>query len=236
MAQWFSSSILPSLVLLGLTPTGAFPQIFTSSDAWLAVLYENSRWVRVDSLETGQEIFTKKIGGSGLPAILVRQKASVTPGSMVSAIEDVGDYPGFIHDAYLERAELLRKTSDFIDGYQLLDLPFMANRHYIFRMTRDMNVSSGRIRLDWTLAPENSQYSGFLDSMDTIYGHPTYPAVNVGGWEIVPLETGRMEVSYRLLVDPAGWVPDFLVARGNQITAPRMVHDMIREAMRRDER
>lgn len=205
-----------------------------SSSEILAEMYSESGWVEVSSYYRDVRVFNKEFQNSGVPAIMARQTAPVSPRAMMSAIEDVGNYAGFLQDVYLERSDLLSRTPRVIEGYQYLDLPIISNRHWVFHMVRKDGPSGERIRYDWTLVSRNSKYRAFLDSMDVLYGEPTYLNENVGGWEIVPLGESGVKVTYRLYTDPAGWVPSFLVARANRIIAAAMVREMVREAMRRD--
>jgi len=223
-------------VAVSLVPCFSFPQDVVSTDSLLTILYDDSGWILENSTDTVQRIFSKKVGSFTIPAIMVKQTSSVSPASLISAIEDVGNYCSFLHDSYLERADLLGKTSSTIDGYQLLNLPLVANRHHIFRLVKHVDSSEGGIRLDWTPLPRNSKYIAFIDSMDAQYEHPIYLDMNIGGWEITTLPQGNVELTYRLLADPAGRIPGFLIVRANRITAPQMVQDMIHEAARRDRR
>ncbi|MFQ6615519.1 MAG: hypothetical protein ACE5HZ_01950 [Fidelibacterota bacterium] len=220
-------------VLLG-TGSVLTGQPYAAEETIRTVLHEDSGWVRVDSLKTGQEIFNKTIDPSTVPAIMVTQKAPVTPETLAETIEDVDRYADFIHDAYLDRSDLLSRTPTGMDGYQFLRLPFIVNRHYIYRMVRQMNTDSGTIRFDWSLLPRDSQYADFLDSMDVLYGNPVYPHAVAGSWEIVPVSESEVRLTYRLYSDPAGLVPGFLVARANRIVAPAMVREMVAEAARRE--
>jgi len=215
-------------------PRFIFPQNVMSPVSLLRILYIDSGWILVDSVDSKQQIFIKKVGSSNIHAIMVKRISYVSSASLISAIEDVGNYCSFLPDVYLERADLLGQTSFFIDGYQLLNPPFIANRHYVFRLMRSVDSSVGVIHLNWIPLPRNSKYSAFLDSMDLQYGHPVYLDMNVGGWEIKSLPQGGVELSYRILTDPAGLVPDFLISKANRITAPKIVEQMISEAIRRD--
>ena len=219
-----------------LVPSLLFSQDLLSSDSLLKILYDTGGWIQVESTETDQQIFTKNITGFDLPAILVKQVSSATPAALIETIEDLGNYNKFLHDAYLERSDLLLKTDRFIDGYQLIDLPFVSNRHYVIRMIKHIDPSKKNIHLDWTPLPRTSGYTTFLDSMDALYHNPIYLDKNVGGWEVTVLTEEKTELSYRILTDPAGLIPDFLVLRANRITAPQMVTDMIREAIRREKK
>lgn len=203
---------------------------------FLAQLYRESDWRLVSESGTGQKVFNKKFDGYGVPAIMVKQKAQVSFEFMIATVEDVGSYGSFLHGVYLKRSDLLHKTGNVIDGYQYVDAPFISDRHYVYRMVKKVNSSAGSIRFDWTLVPRESEYEGFLDSMDIVYSHPIYLKQNVGGWEIIDLSNGMIEVSYRLFADPGGWVPDLLVARANRATAPKMLQGMIDEAIRREKK
>lgn len=223
-------------VALGLT-SAVRPQSGRPGDPAEAVLrdlYNDSGWVRVDSLKTGQEIFNKSLHSSPVPAIMVTQESAIGVQVVVETIEDVGRYTDFIHDAYLERSDLLARLPDGLDAYQLLALPFMANRHYIYRMGKTMDRDAGIIRFEWFLLPRDSRYASFLDSMDVLYDRPIYPRAMAGSWEIVPVSPSKMRLTYRLYADPAGWVPYFLVARANRVIAPAMVREMVAEAARRE--
>ena len=37
----------------------------------------------------------------------------------------------------------------------------------------------------------------------------------VGGWEIEKLDDGRSLITYRIIADPEGWIPEFLINESN---------------------
>ncbi|MEE9166430.1 MAG: hypothetical protein V3U24_03075 [Candidatus Neomarinimicrobiota bacterium] len=222
---WLIFLLSPSLWVVG-----------QSSSEILAELYRESGWTEVAFTHGDMRVFNKEVENFGIPAIMVKKTAPVSSGAMASAIEDVANYTRFLEDVYLERSDLLKRDPKVIEGYHLLDLPLISDRHYVYRMSRKGDSSDGSIRYEWTLVPRNSENRSFLDSMDAVHGTPVYVGENVGGWEIQRLPEGGIEVSYRLLIDPAGRVPDFLMARANRVTAPRMVRGMIEEAIRREKK
>ena len=167
---------------------------------------------------------------------MVTQKVRVTSTSVISAVEDADNYTSFMPDSYIEKSVLIQRSSEFMDVYHLLDLPFVSNRHYIYRMARTVDPSRGRVRLDWILIPRESEYADFMDSMDVEHGHPIYLDTSVGGWDIIPLSNGEIDLIYRIYADPAGRLPNFLVSKSNRVAARGVVGDMIREAKRRDKR
>jgi len=210
------------------------PCLVLPSDSLLDILYDDEGWILIDSTETGQRIYSKVIGGFNLPAIMVKQMSSVSPSSLVLAIEDVDHYCDFLRGVYLERTAMLAQTELYIDEYQLIDLPLVSNRHYLLRLVKPVDSSKKNIRLDWTALPRNSLYTTFLDSMEKRYQRPIYVDKNVGGWEIIVKPQGRIEVTFRNLSDPAGLIPDFLITKLNRFTAPKIVQGMIQEAIRRE--
>ena len=56
----------------------------------------------------------------------------------------------------------------------------------------------------------------------------------VGGWEIQKLDDGRSLITYRIIADPDGWIPEFLINQSNKILAPNTIEAMVNEAKRRE--
>ena len=55
----------------------------------------------------------------------------------------------------------------------------------------------------------------------------------LGGWEIKKLDDERSLITYRIIADPGGWIPGFLINESNKILAPNTIEAMVNEAKRR---
>jgi ribosome-associated toxin RatA of RatAB toxin-antitoxin module len=90
--------------------------------------------------------------------------------------------------------------------YSHLEFPWPANnRWYIVKVVNDeTSAGQNRYRNSWTLVAGNLKE-------------------NSGEWLLEPFGAGKTKATYRLLTDPGGAIPGFLIERGTQITMPKII-------------
>lgn len=96
--------------------------------------------------------------------------------------------------------------------YTLLDFPWpISNKWYILKIDRDETRSTQGI---------------YISSWDMVIGNLR---TNKGSWFLEPYSEGRTKVTYNLLTDPGGKIPDFFINMGTEVTMP----DVIRAVRKR---
>jgi ribosome-associated toxin RatA of RatAB toxin-antitoxin module len=90
--------------------------------------------------------------------------------------------------------------------YSHLDFPWPCkDRWYIIKLQQDETRGAQHYyRCSWTLVMGNMRE-------------------NQGEWILEPFEATRTKVTYRLLTDPGGSIPDFLVNQGTCTTLPQII-------------
>lgn len=90
--------------------------------------------------------------------------------------------------------------------YSHLNFPWPCqNRWYIIKLLQDeTRAAQHRYHSSWSLVIGNLQE-------------------NLGEWILEPFEAARTKVTYRLLTDPGGSIPNFLVNQGTCTTLPQIL-------------
>ncbi len=109
--------------------------------------------------------------------------------------------------------------------YQLLDYPVVTKRDYVLRYERTMDPARGIYRLSWSTSTEKGPA-------------PREDAIRVtlatGGIDVVPEDGGeRSLLTFRLLADPGGSIPGWVINIANRLSLPDIVREIRDAAIRR---
>lgn len=97
-----------------------------------------------------------------------------------------------------------RKYLEYLYGHVGLPWP-LNDRWYILKMQRDESqASQRRYTSSWSLIIGNLQE-------------------NRGEWQLEPFGAQKTLLLYRLITDPGGSIPKFLVKRGTYVTLPKVI-------------
>jgi len=204
--------ILPSLSL-------ASPAVLSEK------LYDDDRWTLVESTEEGISVAEQEIEGLDVKAVMVSQTIDVDPEILAQVIEDLANYGQFLTSASGMECTLLAENDDHIVGYQYVEVPLISDRVYAFKMFRP---DTAETRVDWVLMPQNS-----LGSLNINARSGVYIDVGVGSWSMNKRSDGKYDVSYRLVMDPGGWIPDSVSDYFNRVSIVGIFKDAILETERR---
>ena len=110
-----------------------------------------------------------------------------------------------------------RKYSIYL--YSLLDFPWpVSNRWYIIKILQDETLGASHIyKSSWSLEIGNLRE-------------------NCGEWLLEPFGKNKTKVTYRLLTDPGGHLPNFLTKKGTAVTMPQIISAVRRRAGNLDPR
>ncbi len=199
----------------------------------LDLLHTSTDWELVENFDEGHELLVKKIDGRNLDAVMVRQEINIDPDIMTEVVLDIPDYPRFLTANPGLQSRLINQMEQWRDGYQYLEVPFVSDRHYFFRMFPvKINSDWETSRVDWLLLPERSGYE--LPEIP-VNNSPVYLNYGAGSWLLKPVGNGQAEVSYRLYLDHGGKIPSFLVDRINAVSIVNLFRDAVSEMQRRQE-
>lgn len=218
--------MIKQLLVLSTVMTLSTPvQSLASPALLIEKLYDEKNWTQVETTEEGISISVKEINGVSVKAVKVTQLVEINPEILAQVIEDLENYDQFLRSAPGVKGSLLRKSEDYIIGYQHIDVPLIADRKYAFKMFRPDSASS---RVDWELVPQKE-----LNGLAINERSGTYIDVGVGSWSTNKQEDGRYIVSYRLVMDPGGWIPDSVSDYINRVSIVGILKDAIIETERR---
>jgi hypothetical protein len=181
----------------------------------------------------GSTVRRKAIDGYDLFALEIRQIADVPPEAVFSVLLDVASYPEVLSDNEYLEAEQVAKDSLKIVGYQFAKLPLVSNRHYLFSFDLvdfKSSLTNNSQRLYWTLIEPEGIYAPYLRKKNQDNNDPVYIKDGAGLWKINNLSDGKYENIYRLYLDPAGWMPGWLVNGSNVKNLEMLFHKVISAA------
>lgn len=167
--------------------------------------------------KNGLVIFTKDIA-EGRRVIAVSE-VEAPPEAVFNALIDFEHYPEFM--PYVKESEVLSRTGDNeVVTYARIAPPFISERDYPLkvRLTRGSAGSGDKFKgstykVEWTALPEaKPEVEGVVRIK-----------LNEGSWLAEPLNGGRRtRLTYTLLTDPGGLIPDFVFNLSNTVAIPEL--------------
>ena len=198
-------------------------------------LHVEDEWVINNILDDGIHFYTKRIKSLDQIAVKVSQVTSISPRYIKSVVTDLDKYGEFLSNSNTMSSKILFLAEEYVDGYQYIrvSLPFFSDRRYCFRMfDYDMPPDSSGAFVEWFLLDEKLKYKNFLKKNNP---EAIYISIGSGSWSANIIDTSRYDISYRLIMDPGGSIPDFLTQKINSISIINLFRDVMLEAKRRAE-
>jgi hypothetical protein len=109
----------------------------------------------------------------------------------------------------------------------------VSDRHYVFKMRRQFVSAQGNEVVDWVLIPPDSEFKKVIAEGKAKNSSLVYLDKGAGVWRVRRDKDGALWASYRLYMDPGGWIPDAIVRRANKSGLLNLFADAMREAERR---
>ncbi|WON75003.1 SRPBCC family protein [Nitrosospira sp. Is2] len=180
--------------------------------AWsLDVQSPGAGWA--EAYRTGElVIFTKDVEkGRRIVAIA---EVEAPPEVIFNVVNDFENYPNFM--PYVIESRVLSRNNDSeVVAYNRIAPPFVSERDYPlkFRMTRGTPANSGVFRSEWTARPDaEPEVKGVVRIR-----------LNEGSWVAEPISGGtRTRLTYTLLTNPGGLIPDFVANMSNTVAIPKL--------------
>ncbi|SEL04262.1 SRPBCC family protein [Nitrosovibrio tenuis] len=157
-------------------------------------------------------IFTKDVGKDR--KIIATAEVEASPNVVFKVVSDFEHYRDFM--PYVEESRVLtRKGDNEAVTYARIAPPFVSKRDYPLkvRMTRGSPSNGGVFKVEWTAHPEaEPEVEGVVRVK-----------LNEGSWLAAPLNGGkRTRLTYTLLTNPGGLIPDFVVNLSNTVAIPEL--------------
>lgn len=214
------------LGILFLFPIFASIPVNTVQSMMFDVLDRDEDWVAVKKLTDGIFLSEMEIPGIPVKGVKVSQVLDTPPETIAQVVEDVANYGRFLNSAPGMECRLLKQDEMSLLGIQHVAIPLISDRSYGFRMFRP---DPSGTRVDWALIGEEELSALVSDDNWKIDGNE-YLDIGVGSWQMEAVGNGLHQVSYRLIMDPGGWIPDRVTNYVNQVSIVNLFRDAITEA------
>jgi hypothetical protein len=129
----------------------------------------------------------------------------------------VDQYPETLSSAYIAKAGFNHRNSpQYQQGWQIMDIPFLAPRLYQFDHIRHLS------RIEWI----STQFNPPEDFPEQLI----IPPVNFGSWEVLEFD-GENKLIYRVCTNPGGSVPSWIVSKTSRNYIPDMLLELEEAAL-----
>ncbi|MAI87895.1 MAG: hypothetical protein CMF98_02030 [Candidatus Marinimicrobia bacterium] len=204
--------------------------LFAQSNEFIfSQLYIPYGWVQINNSRNQNDspsIYTKEIFGADYQALMIKDTISAESKKIINIINNVESYDNIFTSSKLVSTSVISRKNNFVDAYQHLPvpIPFISDRHYIFRMNGFENRSNV---VRWILLNrKDSEYSNYISQKEDSLSSVIYLDTGVGIWEVNKLESNISEISYRLYMDTGGRLPKFLVEWLNKTAVNNVFTDI----------
>ena len=202
------------------------------STSLLKTLYDDNGWNK-PSIIDGISLSTKRVPNMSIKAVKVHIETNIPKNIITDIIMDIKNYNNYFINSKKLYFQVINRDSNSIDGYQFISvpIPFIKDREYFFRMSSNTFLPDyPKTFIHWhTLNKDIYSYI----STDFQSGKELYLDTGVGIWNIDFLDDSTFILSYRLLIDPGGYLPDFAVDHVNKVNIISLFRDVINEGRRR---
>ena len=170
----------------------------------------------------GIQVYSAEVPDSKIRAIKVVANYDASAEEIADIIMDINTSTEWV--SHLKSSYLIKRISqNELYYYAEVNLPWPAsNRDFVAHLTRTENMQTKTITIDGPavggLVPEKKGIVRINNS--------------VGKWVITPLDNNQVKVEYSLHVDPAGWLPSWLVNMFSGET-PMQIFENLRQELKR---
>ena len=192
-----------------------FSQDFQYPPEWNE-LFSDSGWTLITKKERIR-VFEKPILVSPIPAFRVELVTPVSTDALLNVAWAVDQYPETLSSAYIVKAGFNhRNSAQHQQGWQIMDIPFLAPRLYQFDHIRHLS------RIEW-ISTQFNQLEDFPEQL-------IIPPVNFGSWEVLEFD-GENKLIYRVCTNPGGSVPSWIVSKTSRNYIPDMLLELEEAAL-----
>lgn len=192
-----------------------FSQDFQYPPEWNE-LFSDSGWTLITKKERIR-VFEKPILASPVPAFRVELVTPASTEALLNVAWAVDQYPETLSSAYIVKAGFNhRNSAQYQQGWQIMDIPFLAPRLYQFDHIRHLS------RIEW-ISTQFNQLEDFPEQL-------IIPPVNFGSWEVLESE-GENKLIYRVCTNPGGSVPSWIVRKTSRNYIPDMLLELEEAAL-----
>ena len=201
--------------IYGLFFGSLFSQDFQYPPEWHE-LFSDSGWTLITKKERIR-VFEKPMLVSPVPAFRVELVTPASTEALLNVAWAVDQYPETLSSAYIVKAGFNhRNSAQYQQGWQIMDIPFLAPRLYQFDHIRHLS------RIEW-ISTQFNQPEDFPEQL-------IIPPVNFGSWEVLESD-GETKLIYRVCTNPGGIVPSWIVRKTSRNYIPDMLLELEEAAL-----
>lgn len=171
----------------------------------LVLLTQAPEW-KHDRTIDGMKVELRAVPNSAFDEIRV---STTSPGELQRVCDAIfAKGVGEKAEGQFKKRELIRETETERWTYEQIALPVVSDRDYVIHVKLEKAAATGRCEVSFQTEDDEQ--------------HPQAPghvrlAVR-GYWTVVPVDAGKLDITYVIFSDPRGAVPPFL-AKGGQRNA-----------------
>ena len=195
-------------------------------------LKDDMAWDVINTMEDGSIIKSKNVNDMNLSAISIEREIKMSPVVIQDILIDILNYNNVLKSSGSLKTKLFKQTNNFLDGYQYIDsgMPFISDRKYCFRMSYSGYTKNKNVLMEWYLLNDKGEYKSYIIQNDQDAVYLDYGA---GIWMVDKVSDGLYLFSYRLFMDPSGYIPNFIIEKVNEISIYNIFNDVFLEASKR---
>ena len=171
------------------------------------LLMNETNWQQIIQKEKFQ-VYSCNIDNFSFPAIKIDMVLDIPQQSYLDIVWDVQNYPDNLPSAFTTKVTKSTVGDSVQIVWQIIDIPFLSPRMYHYQLVRKKNS------IDWYHLSSKMD-----DSQNYIYS-----SSNLGSWKVSNLN-GVNVLTYIVLTDPGGFVPDWIVEKAQLKYLPKMLKE-----------
>ena len=209
---------------------------YDNSPKLLSTMFDREGWQIVSQHSDSLTVYKKNLKDIPIPAFKATMIASLPMEHVISAILDGENHEDFMGSSHVVESNFIEsplKDTTFV--YQMLDLPIISNRHYITKNYNDTVKVDRHYRLNWLIDSKQNDlfFNDYIENKSEKHGDPIFMENGAGSWEVEYISENKVSVSYIVLTDPGGWIPNGVISYVNKKLGPDTVIMMVEEGRRR---
>jgi len=170
------------------------------STSFLALAPIENQWKLVNE-EDGFKVYTSESAFSPIHEIKILYTATSTLNKVSDLLDDVPNYKNWVYKCTLSKQVSLKNKDDF-NYYILTDFPFpLSDRDLVIHTQQTM----------WSNGKGYSSVSKLFPSDFHKNEDRVRMAYFESKWEVVKVNSTTISIDYRVVADPAGDIPSWLV-------------------------
>lgn len=184
----------------------------------LTLLAQAPEW-RLDHESDGVKVELRAVPKSHYDEIRV---STTTPGDLQRVCDAIfAKGVGGKAEGQFKKREVLKETDTERWTYEQIALPVVSDRDYVIHVKLEQAADTGRCEVSFQTEDDPSR--------PVAPGHVRIASVR-GYWTVLPVEDGKLSITYLVFSDPGGSVPPFLVHGGQRKAATDFLKTILARA------